>query len=413
MKTNFNSSLLPVYFVLFVDNFAFAITFSIFGPLFVDSSYGFISKAMSMSSINIMIGVALATFPLGQLIGAPLLGDIADRFGRKKAFYITILGGTAGVILSGFSIMIHSYIALILTRLVTGFFSGNLSICLASIADLSPDEKTRARNFSVIIIITGISWMLAILSGAYYSDPNLSGHFNLALPFFITGIFFILTFLAIAYFFKETHKTNDPFRINLLQGFKDVIDTFTIKKLRLLYLIYMLWILGWGITLQWYNPFVLEKFHSSTTAVNWSLFLVGITWMFGGYFVNNFLIKRWRGLPLIVIANALITVCLLGMSLMSSFIPFAIFFTISCIPAAFSWPNIMNLISINAPGSIQGKVMGISQSFRSMSFILATLLGGLLAGINLTSLYYFATLSFFLSFILIFLKYFRIKKATP
>lgn len=413
MTRKFNNSLLPIYFVLFVDNFAFAITFSIFGPLFVNSSYGFISKGMSTSSINIMIGIALAIFPFGQLIGAPLLGDIADRFGRKKAFYLTTLGAAAGILLSGFSIVIHSYIGLILTRFITGFFSGNLSICLASIADLSPDEKTRARNFSVLIIITGISWMLAMLSGGYYSNPNLSGSFNLAFPFFITAILFILTFLTVLYFFKETHPTDQPFHINLFQGFKDVVETFKIKKLRLFYIIFMFWILGWGITLQWYNPFVLEKFHAKTIAVNWSLFLVGITWMFGGYFVNNFFLRRWSGLPLVVIANACITVCLLGMSLMDSFIPFAIFFTISCIPAAFAWPNLMNLISINAPGNVQGKVMGISQSFRSVSFIIATFLGGLLAGFNLTLLYYFATLAFFSSFLLIFLKYFRIKKTAP
>lgn len=412
MIKRLNISLLPVYFVLFIDNFAFAITFAIFGPLFVDSSYGFISRGMSTTSINIMIGIALAIFPLGQLIGAPLLGDLADRFGRKKAFYITTLGAAAGLIFSGFSIIIHSYIGLIITRLITGFFAGNLSICLASIADLSPDEKTRARNFSVIIIITGISWMLAILSGGYYSNPQLSGQFNLAFPFFITTILFIIAFLAILYFYKETLKTDEPFHIDLLQGFKDVIETMKIKKLRLLYIVYMFWILGWAITLQWYNPFSLEKFHVSPMTVNWSLFLVGVTWMFGGYTVNNYLLKRWKGLPLVVIANAFITVCLLGMSLMGSFLTFAVFFTIACIPAAFSWPNIMNLISINAPGSVQGKVMGISQSFRSISFIIANLLGGLFAGIHLTSLYYLATISFFLSFILIFLKYFRIKKAT-
>lgn len=413
MIRNLNSSLLPVYFVLFIDNFAFAVTFAIFGPLFVDSSYGFVSKGMSSSSINVMIGLALAIFPLGQLIGAPLLGDIADRFGRKKAFYLTTLGASIGVAISGFSIMFSSYTLLILTRFITGFFSGNLSICLASIADLSPDEKTRARNFSVIIIITGISWMLAILSGAYYSNPKLAGSFNLAFPFFITAIFFFLTFLTVIYFFKETHHTTERFRISLLQGVLDVAETFKIKKLRLLYIIYTLWILGWGITLQWFNPFALEKFHASPITVNWSLFMVGITWMFGGYTVNNFLLRRWPSLPLIVIANALITLCLLGMSLMSSFFPFAIFLAICCIPAAFAWPNIMNLISINAPGDVQGKVMGISQSFRSVSFIVGTFIGGLVAGLNLSLLYYFATLAFFISFLLVFVKYSRTKKAAP
>ncbi|MCB1072204.1 MAG: MFS transporter [Chlamydiia bacterium] len=407
-----NVSLLPVYFVLFIDNFAFAVIFAIFGPLFVDPTFKFVSAGTSMATRNLMLGTALALFPLGQLIGAPLLGDIADRFGRKKAFYITILGAAIGITLSGFSIMIHSFTLLILTRLITGFFSGNLSICLASIADLSPDEKTRAKNFSIIIIITGISWMIAILSGSLFSDKNISHHFNPALPFFITAILFILTFLTIVYFFKETHKTTEKFHIDLLEGVKDVINAFKIKKLKLLYLMYMFWILGWGIAFQWYSPVAIQKFHTSPITVNWGLFIVGITWMFGGYTVNNFLIKRWHARPLIVIGNALTTLCVLAMAFSDSFYPFAIFFGIGCIPSAFAWPNMLNHISINAPENVQGKIMGISQSFQALGFIFATIFGGIIVGLSLASIYYFATFFVLISFILILIKHIHLKKAT-
>ncbi len=407
-----NPSLLPVYFVLFIDNFAFAIIFAIFGPLFVDPSFGFVGSGTSMATKNMLLGIALAIFPLGQLVGAPLLGDIADRFGRKKTFYITILGAATGMSLSGFSIMMHSYTLLLLTRLITGFFSGNLSLCLASIADLSPDEKTRAKNFSVLIIITGISWMLAIFSGGIFSNKHFSEHFNPALPFFVTALLFIFTFFTIVYFFKETHKTGEKFHIDLLEGFRDVINTFKIKKLQLLYLMYMLWILGWGIAFQWYSPFAIQEFRTSPIAVDWGLLVVGITWMFGGYTVNNFLIKRWHAPPLIVIGHALTTLCLFGMASADSFYPFAIFFGLGCIPSAFAWPNILNLISINAPENIQGKIMGISQSSQSLGFIFATILGGIVAGINLKSMYYFATFFIFISFILILIKHMQMKKAT-
>ena len=146
------SSLFPVYFVLFIDNFAFAVIFSIFGPLFVDPSLGFVTAEMSAATRNIMLGFALALLPLGQFFGCPFLGDIADRFGRKKAFYITIIISILGFLLSSYSIFVHSYFLLLISRLLTGFFSGNLSICLASIADLSPNEKVRAKNFSMIIL---------------------------------------------------------------------------------------------------------------------------------------------------------------------------------------------------------------------------------------------------------------------
>ena len=402
MNEQSKSSLLPIYFVLFIDNFAFAVIFAVFGPLFIDPSYGMVTETMSHMSKNLMLGVALGLFPLGQFIGSPFLGDIADRFGRKKALYITITGLIIGFILSGFSIIIHSYILLSLMRLITGFFAGNLSICLASIADLSPDEKTRGKNFSMIVIITGLSWMFAMLSGGYLSDPSISAHFNPALPFFVTAALAFLNLLSIVYFFKETHPMKGKFHIDLLKGFRDIRATFEIKKLRILYVTYMFWILGWGLTIQWYAPYALQRFGTSPIEINWGQFAIGITWMFGGYFVNNFIIKRWHPRPWIIAANGLTTLCLLGMALSTSFFLFAILFMAASIPAAFSWPNTLSLISINAPAAVQGKIMGISQSARSMGFILATILGGVIEGTSLSSTYYFTAISLFLSFILLF-----------
>lgn len=413
MNQKFNLSLLPVYFVLFIDNFAFSVIFAIFGPLFVDPSFGFISVGTSDVARNLMLGTALALYPLGQLIGAPLIGDIADQFGRKKAFYITILGAACGITLTGFSIFTHSFIFLILTRLATGFFAGNLSICLASIADLSPDEKTRAKNFSVIIIVTGCSWMLAILSGGFFSNRTFSEHFSPALPFFITTVLFVITFLGIHFFFKETHKTDKKFHIDILQGARDVVKAFEYKNLKVLYIIYMFWILGWGIAFQWYSPTAIQEFRTKPIDVNWGLFIVGFTWIFGGYFVNNFLVKRYHARPLIVIGNAMITLCLLGMFLAESFGPFALFFGLATIPAAFAWPNTLNLISINAPVNIQGKIMGISQSFQSAGFIFATIVGGITAALSIKSIYFFAMFFVFVSFVLILIKHLKIKKAAP
>ncbi|WP_316358270.1 hypothetical protein [Candidatus Neptunichlamydia sp. REUL1] len=41
MKEQPKASSPPVYFVLFIDNFAFAVIFAIFGPLFIDPPYGY------------------------------------------------------------------------------------------------------------------------------------------------------------------------------------------------------------------------------------------------------------------------------------------------------------------------------------------------------------------------------------
>lgn len=406
------SSLFPVFFVLFLDNFGFAVILATFGPLFNNPDYGMITALTSPTTRNIMLAISLAVFPFGQFFGAPFLGDIADQFGRKKAFYITIAITTLGYVLSGISIFTHSYTFLLFSRLITGFFAGNLSICLASIADLSHDEPTRAKNFSFIVIVTGISWMIAMLMGGYLSDPSLSSHFNPALPFFVTAVFSALSLAAIGFMFKETHETKEKFHINILQGFKNITSTLHHKELRVLYLVYFLWIFGWGLTFQWFSPYSLQVFKATILDVTWGQFLFGTTWMIGGYFINNLLVKRFHARPIVIVGTGITTLFLLGMAFSTNFYWFAGFMTFACFPAAFSWPNTLNLISMNASDDIQGKIMGISQSSMSVGFILATLIGGLLGATEIKGIYFLAAALLFSTWLLIFGRHLHLKKNT-
>ncbi|CCB88703.1 MFS transporter [Simkania negevensis] len=404
------SSLFPVFFVLFLDNFGFAVILATFGPLFNEPGYGMISALTSHTTSNIMLAVALAVFSFGQFFGSPFLGDIADRFGRKKAFYITITIATIGYILSGISIFMHSYFFLIFSRFLTGFFAGNLSICLASIADMSPDESSRAKNFSFIVIVTGISWMVAMLMGGYLSDPNISSHFNPALPFFITAVFSGLSLLAIAYMFKETHPSEEKFKLHLLQGFHNIINTLHHKELRVLYLVYFLWIFGWGLTFQWFSPYSIQVFKATILDITWGQFLFGTTWMIGGYFINNLLVKKFHARPIVIVGTGITSLLLLAMALSPNFYWFSGFMTVACFPAAFSWPNTLNLISMSASEDIQGKIMGISQSSMSVGFILATLFGGVLGAIEIKGIYFLAAILLFASWLVLSMRHLHLKK---
>ncbi|MCB1085229.1 MAG: MFS transporter, partial [Chlamydiia bacterium] len=186
-----------------------------------------------------------------------------------------------------------------------------------------------------------------------------------------------------------------------------ITESFKIKEIRTLCFIYMFWILGWSLAFQWYSPYSLQQFKVSPIEVDWGQMVVGVTWILGGYYLNDFLIKRWNARPLIIIANGLTTLCLLGMAFSPSFFLFALFFLFGALPSAFSWPNTLNLISINAPESVQGKVMGISQSFQSLGFILATIFGGVIAGLDRRTIYFFTALFLFVSFLSLLLRHIR------
>ncbi|MBX7067548.1 MAG: MFS transporter [Parachlamydiales bacterium] len=104
------------------------------------------------------IGWYFSVFPLFR---RPLLGDVGDRWGRKRALVITLLGTVFGHLLTAVAIFFQSFVFLLAARAVSGFLSGNVSICLATISDVSPDPKTKGRNFGLLTVFFGMGWILA------------------------------------------------------------------------------------------------------------------------------------------------------------------------------------------------------------------------------------------------------------
>lgn len=228
----------------------------------------------------------------------------------------------------------------------------------------------------------------------------------------MTAVLSLLSLIGIAAWFRESHVTGEKLKINLLQGFKNITGTFHIKELRVLYLMYLLWILGWGLAFQWFSPFSLEHFKVKTLQVTWGQFVFGFTWMIGGYFLNNFLTKHFHARPIVVVGTGLTTLGLIGMSISPTFFIFAAVMTLTCLPAAFSWPNTLNLISMSAPEDIQGKIMGISQSSMSVGFIIATIMGAIFGGGGrMVFLYPASAFALFLSFLLLLFRHIQIKQA--
>jgi MFS family permease len=87
--------------------------------------------------------------PLGWVIGAPLLGYLADRVGRRKP---VLLAGIALMLLSGVGVAyLHAFIPPYLGGLVFGIGSGAAMIPYTMIKEANPDNvkgsATGAMNF--------------------------------------------------------------------------------------------------------------------------------------------------------------------------------------------------------------------------------------------------------------------------
>src|SRR5215211_7991197 len=105
--------ILPTIVIVFVDLLGLSIIIPLL-PLY----------AARFSATPMVIGILQATYPLMQFIGAPLLGRLSDRFGRKPVLVVSQLGTLAGFILLGFA---NTLGLLFLSRIIDGLSGANIS----------------------------------------------------------------------------------------------------------------------------------------------------------------------------------------------------------------------------------------------------------------------------------------------
>ncbi len=141
--------------IIFLTIFVNLIGFGIIIPLLP-----FYAETFKASPIE--IGFLFAIFSFCQLLAAPVLGDLSDRWGRRPILIFSLVGTVVSFVMLA---MAHSIAMLFLARIVDGLSGGNISTARAYVADVT-EPKDRAKAYGLI----GAAFGLGFIMG-----PALSG----------------------------------------------------------------------------------------------------------------------------------------------------------------------------------------------------------------------------------------------
>jgi MFS transporter, DHA1 family, tetracycline resistance protein len=381
-------SLFAAYFILFLDNLGFAILFPLFPILLLNSHFEILSPQALEKTRFIYLGLLLAAFPFAQFFGNPFFGMVADRLGRKKALSWTISGSIFGYLLTAYGVWVESYALIFCSRLISGFFSANLTISMAILADMNFEKKRRVRALSTVSALLGASWMLSLFSSLTFTDPQNLLFVHPSVPFWIVGLFSFLNLVVLGIMYRETVHLLPEVRFEPFKELHRLVAVLEHRHIRVLYLILFFWFFAFFISLHWATPFSIEKFHANTAHIMGLWLLLGFLWICASAFLNPWLAHHFSLWQIILWSLFFVSLFYFFAAPTKFFFYFAFAYILSGIFVSLLWSNTMSLISLAASSEVQGKNFGMAQSIIAATQFFGPLFGGLVAGFSLEILFY-------------------------
>jgi DHA1 family tetracycline resistance protein-like MFS transporter len=369
-------SLFSIFFTFFIDTLGVTIVFPIFAPLFLNPHETILPAFFSYNVKASILGVFLAAYPLSQLIFSPIIGEFADRCGRKKALLITTILTCIGYLLCAFSID-HKWIFLLFfSRLIMGASAGNLSLCLSAIADLSPTKKDRVKYYGLGSMLAGLTFVVGPFIGGKLSDVTLHPWFNLSFPLSVGAFFAGVNVLFLLFAFVETFCVKASQSFDFIKGLHNIQMAFKMPSVRRLYLMYFFYLLSWNMLFQLIPAFLVTKFSARSSLIGDISALMGLSWVIGSVILYKGFLPYFRSKTLLIVEALLFALAVFACAYLKNMWFFSAVLGFSVLIASFGWPLCTGIISNAVESQMQGKILALSQSIQSLAMMLAPIIVG-------------------------------------
>lgn len=372
--------LFKIFFTSFLDFVAFGILIPVLPFLFSNDTTSIFKDFYTKEQLTLLYGWLIGIYSVGAVVGAPLLGALSDKFGRKKILIFANSISLINYLLLALGTYWVSIFLIFFARILGGGIGATLNTVQAALADAS-DEKSKAANFG----LTGVAFGLGFLTGVLLiSGIAQFSWFDYTYAFIISATINCINIIYLATIFPETLPEATKKKIYLWTGLANIKKALINPTYRFIFLIIFTLSVGLAFFSQFVQFYFMDKFSVDVTAVG----------IFFGY--SGLLIALVQGVLLRPISQRFTAKQILQFSIPC----FALSYLLILMPTQFwqvyfimpimvffqglIFPTVLAIASNLANKNVQGEIIGINQSMQSLANALPAISLGYLVGFNVS-----------------------------
>lgn len=346
----------------------------------------------SDKSAFIMLGWLTASFAIAQFLAAPILGQLSDKFGRKKVLALSVAGTAIGYAIFAYGIWEKNLTIMFLGRILDGLTGGNLPVAQAVVADVSTPEN-RTKNFGLVGMMFGLGFALAPYISGKLATPGIPfihigslqlgttpSWFSLTTPFWIATALSVINVILIITRLPNTQANiARHLKIDWNRSFHNLAKAVTHPTLRHILIPMLLFFSGFGFFRGFFQVLLVNKLGFTQSNVGDYFAFFGVCMALGQGVITPFISKRfknWQALQGGLIFG--------GISIMLFLVPrttagLLMVTPLMAVAIGQVFANSIALVSASATKEIQGEVLGINSSVQAFGDALPAALSGYIA----------------------------------
>ncbi|MGB2964366.1 MAG: MFS transporter [Anaerolineales bacterium] len=372
--------LFNIFIIVFIDLLGFGLILPLL-PFYADQ-YG---------ATPVVVGLLTAIYAATQLFGAPLLGRLSDRFGRRPILLISIFGTFLGFLLFGVSEPAGEIIASLLgspvpkmilailffSRALDGFTGGNISVAQAYITDVTSEEN-RARGLGLIGAAFGLGFIIGPAAGGF-----LSGY-GLHVPAFVAAGLSAINLLMVAIWLPESLTEEERAAIAEREvpriSLKALWQALNKPEVGPILSISFWYGLAFALFTTMFSLFAQYRLGLDARQTGYVLAYVGILIALVQGVGVGVITKRFPEKWIILISTGILSLALAAWAFTPSLILLLIFLIPLALPSGILNTVLRSALTKVVSKDEVGGTLGLSASLESLTRVIAPSLGGFLIG---------------------------------